>query len=124
MIRNSIKIFFLIPERVRVHKYCIFIVLLFSVQIAFPQVTDSLELIRNTSPTNFLSTRFYKQLSTYNLNSRFDVTKAWDDFEIRVGENFNSTFVRSTVKSIRDEQLLAAQTKYRINNILSLGFRI
>ncbi len=105
----------------RIQKYYVFITLLALLQTAFPQVTDSLELIRSTSPTNFLSTRFYKQLSTYNLNSRFDVTKAWDDFEIRVVENFNSTFVKSTVKSIRDEQLLAAQTKYRINNNLSLG---
>ena len=90
-------------------------------QLALPQSVDSLGLIRSTDLTNLLSTRFYKQLSTFNLNTRFDVTKEWDDFDIRVTENFNSTFIRSTVKSIRDEQFFAVQNKYQINNDLALG---
>ena len=104
-----------------IRSYSLFFLLLLLSQLGLPQSVDSLGLIRSTDLTNLLSTRFYKQLSTFNLNTRFDVTKEWDDFEIRVTENFNSTFVRSTVKSIRDEQFFAVQNKYRINNDLALG---
>lgn len=99
-------------------------VLLFTIAVtnfAFSQSTDSLDLIVRVDLPSFLSTRFYKQLSTYNLNTRFDLTKTWNDFDIRVQENFNSTFVRSTEKSIRDEQSLAVQNKYQLIDGLSLG---
>jgi hypothetical protein len=101
--------------------YTIFFLLILCSQFSFSQTQDSLELIRSTNLGNFLSTRFFKQLSTHNLNTRFDVSKAWGDFDVRVSENFNSTFVRSTEKSIRDEQQLTLQTKYRIIPEANLG---
>ena len=101
--------------------YKTFFLLILWSQISYSQTQDSLELIRSTNLGNFLSTRFFKQLSTHNLNTRFDVSKAWGDFDVRVSENFNSTFVRSTEKSIRDEQQLTLQTKYRIIPEANLG---
>ena len=99
----------------------IFFLLILWSQISYSQTPDSLELLRSTNLGNFLSTRFLKQLSTHNLNTRFDASKAWGDFDFRVSENFNSTFVRSTEKSIRDEQQLTLQTKYRIIPEANLG---
>ena len=101
--------------------YKTFFLLILCSQFSYSQTQDSLELIRSTNLGNFLSTRFFKQLSTHNLNTRFDVSKAWGDFDVRVSENFNSTFVRSTEKSIRDEQQLTLQTKYRIIPEANLG---
>ncbi|OGU39337.1 MAG: hypothetical protein A2315_08810 [Ignavibacteria bacterium RIFOXYB2_FULL_35_12] len=101
--------------------YEILFILIFFSQISYSQTTDSLELIRSTNLGNFLTTRFIKQLSTHNLNTRFDISKTWGDFDIRLNENFNSTFVRSIEKSIRDEQQLTLQTKYRIIPETNLG---
>lgn len=105
--------FYIIPK--------IFLILILYSQISYSQTADSLELIRSKSLRNFLSTRFFKQLSTHNLNTRFDISKTWGELDVQVNENFNSTFVRSTEKSIRDEQQLALQTKYRIIPEATLG---
>ncbi len=99
----------------------IFFILFFTAQFSYSQTTDSLDLIKSTAFGNILTTRFFKQLSTHNLNTQFDLSKTFGDFEFRINENFNSTFVRSTEKSIRDEQLLALQTKYRIFPEITLG---
>ena len=125
MSRDSIKIFTDFIGKNCEFYFCkipkIFFILLLYSQISFSQTANSLELIRSTGLRNFLSTRFIKQLSTHNLNTRFDISKAWEEFDIQLIENFNSTFVRSTVKSIRDEQQLALQTKYRIIPEANLG---
>ena len=89
--------------------------------ISFAQTLDSLELIESSATKDFSSTRFYKQLSTYNLNSGFSLSKSFERLKIKVNENFNSTFVRSTEKSIRDEQLLNLQTEYQFYPEVSLG---
>jgi len=99
----------------------IFSILILFSQISYAQTTDILDFFRRTSIDNFLSTRFIKQLSTHNLNTQFDISKAWGEFDIRLNENFNSTFVRSTEKSIRDEQQLALQSKYLIMPKVALG---
>lgn len=90
----------------------------------YSQTTDGLELIRSAPLNNFLLTRFNKQLSTYNLNTRLDFIQDWENFNIRLKENFNSTFIKSTEKSIRDEQLFALQNSYRFNERFSIGLGI
>ena len=88
---------------------------------AFSQSTDTLEIIRTTGIPSYLSTRFNKQLSTFNLNSRFNFEQSLGDFDIRLIENFNSTFIRSTQKSIRDEQFFSLHNNYRFNDDISIG---
>ena len=94
--------------------YKIILLFLFFSQNFYSQTADSLELLSGSGLGNFLSTRFVKQLSTHNLNTKFDISKSVGKFDINIIENFNSTFVKSTEKSIRDEQFLALQTKYRV----------
>lgn len=87
----------------------------------FAQQLDSLDLITYTPKLNLLRTNFNKQLSTYNLLTRFDLTQTFGNFELSVNENFNSTFVRSTAKSIRDEQFFAVKNKYNLSKSISIG---
>jgi hypothetical protein len=101
--------------------YILLLLSIFLPKAAHPQTADSLELISSTNLGNLLSTRFFKQLSTYDLHTRFEIAEVWDDFDIRITENFNSTVVRSSEKNIRDEQFFAMQNKYRLNNGLSMG---
>ena len=90
----------------------------------YSQTTDGLELIRSAPLNSYLLTRFNKQLSTYNLNTRLEFIQDWENFNIRLKENFNSTFIKSTEKSIRDEQLFALQNSYRFNERFSIGLGI
>lgn len=85
------------------------------------QSADSLELIKSTNLGNILTTNFLKQLSTYNLNTQFDVSKSLGEFDFLVNEKFNSTFVRSSEKSIRDEQLLMMRVKYKLFSNTAIG---
>mgnify|MGYP005851273063 FL=1 len=89
-----------------------------------PQTLDSLNLISSAPRFNSLTTKFNKQLSTYNLLTKFDFTQSFGDHEVSVNENFNSTYIRSTVKSIRDEQLFAVKNKFNFSREFSggLGF--
>ena len=91
---------------------------------AFSQSTDTLEIIRTTGIPSYLSTRFNKQLSTFNLNSRLNFEQTLGDFDIRLIENFNSTFIRSTQKSIRDEQFFSLHNNYRFDDDISVGLGI
>lgn len=99
----------------------ILLIIITSAQISFSQTADTLELIQTSGIPNFLTTRFNKQLSTFYLNTRLDFGHAWGDYDIRLSENFNSTFIRSSQKSIRDEQLFSLQNNYKVNDGFSIG---
>lgn len=98
------------------------LLLLFFIQSKISgQTADTLELIQTSRIPNFLTTRFNKQLSTFYLNTRLDFGHAWGDYDIRLSENFNSTFIRSSQKSIRDEQLFSLHNNYKVNDGFSIG---
>lgn len=85
---------------------------------------DSLELLILYSAPNILFTNLSKQLNTYNLRSGFLYSSNTETFSLKVQENFNSSFIRSTTKNIRDEQALKIKTLYRINNNLLAGLDV
>ncbi|HVO75082.1 MAG TPA: hypothetical protein VMT35_13725 [Ignavibacteriaceae bacterium] len=90
----------------------------------FSQVTtDSLEFIRITYPFNILSTNLDKHLNTYSLYSKLVYSISPENLELNLYENYNSTYIRSAEKSIRDEQYLTLAGVYKINPELGLGLR-
>jgi hypothetical protein len=91
------------------------VLLLLSANTIFPQTSsDSLDIISETDLPNVLSTSFDKQLNTYSLNTGLLFGKTFGKFNIRLHENFNSKFVSTGDKNIRDEQRFALLTSYRI----------
>ena len=83
---------------------------------------DSLQFILVENPLNLLSTKLDKQLNTYYLSSKFFYNKAFEKYSFDVTEDYNSTFIKSADKSIRDEQFLSASAAYNITPYLKLGF--
>ncbi|HSD63182.1 MAG TPA: hypothetical protein VLB50_05260 [Ignavibacteriaceae bacterium] len=82
---------------------------------------DSLQLILVKNPANTLSTKLDKQLNTYYLSSRFLYNQELNKFSFNVTENYNSTFIKSADRSIRDEQFFSASGAYRITPFMKIG---
>lgn len=88
----------------------------------YPQTrVDSLEYLGNFSRINLFDTRFDKQLNTFYLNSQLQAYNKFDYLEIRLNENYNSTFVRSQNNNTRDEQHFSLISKYHLSNKFNLG---
>jgi hypothetical protein len=90
--------------------------------ISFSQsVKDSL----NFSQTNYLgklfSTSLEKRLNTYNLNSRLSYSYNFDNFFVGIDEDYFSSLVNSTEKSIKDEQSLSVIGEYELSPIFQFG---
>lgn len=82
---------------------------------------DSLQLILVKSPPNILSTKLDKQLNTYYLNSKLLYNQVFNKISFNLTENYNSTFIKSADKSIRDEQFFSASGAYQITPFMKLG---
>jgi hypothetical protein len=99
----------------------IFILLFFSLSALSAQSqTDSLEILRFPY-TNNLSTHFDKLLNTFSLGTRLYLLHEIDNLTFNINENYSSTFIRSTEKSVRDEQHLFLSAAYRFNTFLRTG---
>ena len=85
------------------------------------KLTDSLDFYIDTNQKNNLNTRLEKQLNTFYLTSFFNLTGLSDSFLYNVNENYNSTLVNSTDKSIRDEHYLNLKSEYIISSPLRIG---
>lgn len=70
---------------------------------------------------NVLSTSLDKQLNTFNLNSRFLLSQSFNNLSLKLSENYNSTFIRSVEKNIRDEQLMKLTGSYNLNRNFNFG---
>jgi hypothetical protein len=84
-------------------------------------VVDSLMFIQPAPLTDILTTGFEKQLNTYLLTSSLNLTKSFDNIAFSLKENYNSSFIRSAIQSIREENFLRFSTSYNINRYLNLG---
>ncbi len=82
---------------------------------------DSLQYIVVQNPLNVLSTRLDKQLNTYYLTSKLFYNQALDKFSFDVTEDYNSTFIKSYDKSIRDEQFFSASGAYLVTPFMRIG---
>jgi len=83
--------------------------------------TDSLQLILIQNPLNLLSTKFDKQLNTYYLTSKLFYNQIFDRFSFDLNENYNSTFIKSYDRSIRDEQFFSVSGGYQVTPLLKFG---
>lgn len=82
---------------------------------------DSLQYILAENPLNLLSTKLNKDLNTYYLASKLFYNQVFDKFSFDVTEDYNSTFVKSAEKSIKDEQFFSASAAYTVNQFIKLG---
>jgi len=103
-------------------KKVLIIVLIFAIRLSAQIHADSLEYILAETPVNQLSTRFDKQINTFNLNSLLHYSTYFDKTSIHFFENFNSTFIRATEKNIRDDQYFSLSSFYNFNEMLRAGF--
>ncbi len=85
---------------------------------------DTLEYKITLLPVNRIFTNFDKQLTTYYLNSGFDVSASSDPFSFSIKENFRSTLVEASSNSIRDEQYIDFRGYYKFNNGLNSGLSV
>ena len=96
--------------------------LFFSIAKADAQVlSDTLEYITVNNPLNKLSTNFDKQLNTYILNSNVFYNNDFGKFSFKVSEDYNSTFIKSAEKSIKDEHFFSISTAYKLRPDINLG---
>ncbi len=84
-------------------------------------LSDSLEYIAVKNPFNKLTTKFDKQLNTYILNSNIFYNNNFGKFSFKVSEDYNSTFIKSAEKSIKDEHFFSMSTAYKLKPYLNIG---
>ena len=95
--------------------------LLFSISTDAQILNDSLEYIAVKNPLNKLSTKLDKQLNTYILNSNIFYNNDFGKFSFKVSEDYNSTFIKSAEKSIKDEHFFTMSTAYKLKPYLNIG---
>ncbi len=82
---------------------------------------DSLQYILKENPLNLLSAKLDKQLNTYYLSSKLFYNRLFGRVSLDITEDYNSTFIKSADKSIRDEQFFSTSAAYKVVPFLSLG---
>lgn len=97
---------------------------MFSILVSAQENPDSLELIQTVLLPNELKTGFEKQLNTFALRAGFLYNTSINNLNLKVNENYYSAFVRSTTKSIRDEQSLGILSSYLFSSDFSIGAEI
>ena len=82
---------------------------------------DTLQFLLGNNPPNVLSSSLDKQLNTYSLESKLFYNQTFNKFSFDVTEDYNSTFIKSAEKSIRDAQFFSSSAAYRIFPVLKIG---
>lgn len=82
---------------------------------------DSLFIIVKQNQLNNYSSSFAKQLSTFTLTNKLDFLFNHENFFVEVNENFNSTFLKTADKSIRDDQQLRLKTGMNLTSAIDFG---
>ncbi len=84
-------------------------------------LSDSLDYIVVENPLNKLATKFDKQLNTYILNSDLFYNKTFGNFSFKLSEDYNSTFIKSANKSIKDQHFFTFTSAYKFTPFLNIG---
>lgn len=85
---------------------------------------DSLEIIRAQSLSNYFYNGFNKQLNTFNLHSLLLMNIQVDKFHFNVNENYNTTYIRTSDASSRDEHVFSAAGYYDISSFFDVGLNV
>jgi hypothetical protein len=103
------------------NKLVIIFLLLLS-DIAFSQSQlDTLEIIITSPRIYSLSSRFDKQLNTYNLHSTFQFTQQYDNFNYNFLEDYGSTFIKSPDRSNSTQNHFILNTSYNFSPLITVG---
>jgi len=104
-------------------KKYLLIIFVFIAYLAFGQIrSDSLEYVLTESAFNRLNSRFDKQLNTYSLNTFLFVQQKFENVFFTLGEQYNSTLIKSTDRSQRDEQRFSLTAGYEFTPNFNIGF--
>lgn len=88
----------------------------------FPQTQgDSLDIISIDKQINETATSFEKQLNIYSLSSWFILNQSIGKLNLSAHEIFQSTFINTPEKNIRDEQSLQLSGGYNFSPKFKLG---
>lgn len=82
---------------------------------------DSLSFISSIWNKSFFSTKFDKQLNTYNFGTAFSFSRKFDNLIVGMSENYNSTLIRAIPKNIKDEHYFSFLSEYAFADNLKLG---
>lgn len=85
---------------------------------------DSLNFVVNNYSQKRLYSTFDKQLNTYTLNTGFVYNIDKEKYFIGVNENFNSSIVKSSTKSIKDDQQVSLLGEYRFSPKFKSGMLV
>ena len=85
---------------------------------------DSLSVPVKVDSLNFLETKLNKLLSTYQLQTSFFYAKTLSALSFSVKENYGSTLIKSSDKSIKDEHFFSLGTTYNLSENISGGFAV
>lgn len=104
-------------------KKYLLIIFVFIAYLASGQIrSDSLEYALTESAFNRLNSRFDKQLNTYSLNTFLFVQQKFENVFFTLGEQYNSTLIKSTDRSQRDEQRFSLTAGYEFTPNFNIGF--
>jgi len=104
-------------------KKYLLIIFVFIAYLASGQIrSDSLEYVLTESAFNRLNSRFDKQLNTYSLNTFLFVQQKFENVFFTLGEQYNSTLIKSTDRSQRDEQRFSLTAGYEFTPNFNIGF--
>jgi len=104
-------------------KKYLLIIFVFIAYLASGQIrSDSLEYALTESAFNRLNSRFDKQLNTYSLNTLLFVQQKFENVFFTLGEQYNSTLIKSTDRSQRDEQRFSLTAGYEFTPNFNIGF--
>jgi hypothetical protein len=93
--------------------------------ISFAQLTsDTISFNFFYIPLNLFTTQFDTQLNIYNSIDELHYLGDTKDFFYKIDENYNSTVVISTDKSIKDAQYLSLYGGYKFSPLFDLGISV
>lgn len=102
----------------------LFIFFLFISTTFSQNIVDSLQFIQSDIPANNFKTNFEKQLNTYRLLSSFRYNNTFGKFNLNLKENYNSSYFRSAISSLRDEHFFNLSGIYNITNKINTGLLV
>ena len=103
----------------------ILLIFFLSISTTFSQnIVDSLQFIQSEIPANNFKTNFDKQLNTYRLLSSFQYNNTFGKFRLNLKENYNSSYFRSTISSVRDEHFFNLSGIYNVTNKINTGLLV
>jgi hypothetical protein len=85
---------------------------------------DSLDIIKSPSLANYFYNGFDKELNTFNLHSLLLMNIQSEKFKFNIKEDYNSTYIRSTDASTRDEHVFSAAGSYDVSTYYDVGMKV